>query len=91
MIFRNPAVLSEPFLENYGCWLYVLIFIGVNLEFILWYKPRDHVVKQPTIKIKIWSRKVKRDLIGVWHNGNMFQGTNTIGIKLNDTMKPVNI
>jgi len=36
----------------------------------LWCEPRDHVVTQPTIKIEIWSRKAKIDLIGVWHNGN---------------------
>jgi hypothetical protein len=38
-------------------------------------KPRDHVVTQPTIKIEIWSRKAEIGLIGVWHNGNLPQGT----------------
>jgi hypothetical protein len=46
-----------------------------------WCKPRDHVVTQPTIKIEIWSRKAEIGLIGVWHNGNLPQGTNTIGMK----------
>jgi hypothetical protein len=43
-----------------------------------WCKPCDHVVMQPTIKIEIWSRKAEIGLIGVWHNENMPQGTNTI-------------
>jgi hypothetical protein len=38
------------------------------------------VVTQPTIKIEIWSRKAKIGLIGVWHNRNLPQGTNTIGM-----------
>jgi hypothetical protein len=38
------------------------------------------VVMQPTIKIEIWSRKAEIDLIGVWHNGNLPQDTNTIGL-----------
>jgi hypothetical protein len=46
-----------------------------------WCKPHDHVVTQPTIKIEIWSRKAEIGLIGVWHNGNLPQGTNTIGMK----------
>ena len=45
-----------------------------------WCEPRDHVVTQPTIKIEIWSRKAEIGLIGVWHNGNLPQGTNTIGL-----------
>jgi len=45
-----------------------------------WCEPRDHVVTQPTIKIEIWSRKTEIGLIGVWHNGNLPQGTNTIGL-----------
>jgi len=45
-----------------------------------WCEPRDHVVMQPTIKIEIWSRKAEIDLIGVWHNGNLPQDTNTIGL-----------
>ena len=45
-----------------------------------WCKPRDHVVTQPTLKIEIWSRKAEIGLIGVWHNGNLPQGTNTIGL-----------
>jgi hypothetical protein len=44
-----------------------------------WCEPHDHVVMQPTIKIEIWSRKVEIGLIGVWHNRNLPQGTNTIG------------
>jgi len=36
------------------------------------------VVTQPTIKIEIWSRKAEIGLIGVWHNENLPQGTNTI-------------
>jgi len=46
-----------------------------------WCEPRDHVVTQPTIKIEIWSRKAEIGLIGVWHNGNLPQGTNTIGLR----------
>ena len=38
------------------------------------------VVTQPTIKIGIWSQKAEIGLIGVWHNGNVPQGTNTIGM-----------
>jgi len=38
------------------------------------------VITQPTTKIEIWSRKAEISLIGVWHNGNMPQGTNTIGL-----------
>ena len=45
----------------------------------LWCEPRDHVT-QPTIKIEIWSRKAEIGLIGVWHNENLLQGTNTIGL-----------
>jgi hypothetical protein len=36
------------------------------------------VITQLTIKIEIWSRKTEISLIGVWHNGNLPQGTNTI-------------
>jgi len=43
-------------------------------------EPRDHVVTQPTIKIKIWSWKAEIGLIRVWHNGNLPQGTNIIGM-----------
>ena len=56
-----------------------------------WYELRDHVVMQFTIKIEIWSRKIKRGLVGVWHNENLPQCTNTIEMKSNDTMKPVNL
>ena len=45
-----------------------------------WCEPRDHVVTQPTIKIEIWSRKAEIGLIEVWHNGNLPQGTYTIGM-----------
>jgi len=45
-----------------------------------WCKPRDHVVTQPTIKIEIWSQKAEIGLIGVWHNENLPQATNTIGL-----------
>ena len=45
-----------------------------------WCEPRDHVVMQPTIKIEIWSWKAEIGLIGVWHNGNLPQGTNTSGM-----------
>jgi len=38
------------------------------------------MITQPTIKIEIWSWKAKIGLIGVWHNGNLPQGTNTIGM-----------
>lgn len=38
------------------------------------------MVTQPTIKIEIWSQKAEIGLIGIWHNGNLPQGTNTIGI-----------
>ena len=55
-----------------------------NLKFIsgyvFWCEPRDHVVTQPTIKIETWSRKAEIGLIGVWHNGKLPQGTNTIGL-----------
>jgi len=44
------------------------------------YESRDHVVTQPTIKIEIWSQKAELGLIGVWHNENLLQGTNTIGL-----------
>jgi hypothetical protein len=47
---------------------------------VYWCEPRDHVVTQPTIKIEIWSRKAEIGLIGVWHNENLPQGTNTIGL-----------
>jgi len=43
-----------------------------------WCKPRDHMVTQPTMKIEIWSWKVKIGLIEVWHNENLLQGINTI-------------
>jgi len=45
-----------------------------------WYEPHDHVVTQLTIKIEIWSWKAKIGLIEVWHNVNLPQGTNTIGL-----------
>ena len=45
----------------------------------LWCKPRDHVVTQLTTNNEIWSRKAEIGLIGVWHNGNLPQGTSTIG------------
>jgi hypothetical protein len=35
----------------------------------------------PTIKIEIWFRKAKKGLIGVWHNKNLPQDTNTIRMK----------
>jgi hypothetical protein len=54
---------------------------AVALSHCRWCKPRDHVVTQPTIKSEIWSRKAKIDLIRVWHNGNLSQGTYTIGMK----------
>jgi len=38
------------------------------------------VITQLTIKIEIWSWKTEISLIGVWHNGNLPQGTNTIGL-----------
>jgi hypothetical protein len=44
-------------------------------------EPRDHVVTQPTIKIDMWSQKAEIGLIGVWHNENLPQDTNTIGMK----------
>jgi hypothetical protein len=46
-----------------------------------WCEPRDHVVMQPIIKIEIWSQKAEIGLIEVWHNENLPQGTNTIGMK----------
>ena len=45
-----------------------------------WCEPHDHVVTPPTIKIEIWSWKAEIGLIGVWHNGNLPQGTNSIGL-----------
>jgi len=36
------------------------------------------VITQPTIKIEIWSRIAEIGLIGVWHNENLPQDTNTI-------------
>jgi hypothetical protein len=56
-----------------------------------WCEPHDHVVTQPTIKIKIWSQKAKRDVIGVWHNDILPQGTNKIRMKSKDTSKPINL
>jgi hypothetical protein len=47
-----------------------LILIDTNL-----------VIMQPTIKIEIWSWKAEIGLTGVWHNENLPQGTNTIGMK----------
>ena len=38
------------------------------------------MITQPTIKIEIWYQKAEIGLIGVWHNGNLPQGTNTIGM-----------
>ena len=38
--------------------------------------------RNPIIKIEIWSWKAKIGLIGVWHNGNLPQGTNTIGLSI---------
>jgi len=38
------------------------------------------MITQPIIKIEIWSRKAKIDLIGVWYNENLPQGSNTIGM-----------
>jgi len=38
------------------------------------------MITQPTIKIEIWSRKAEICSIGVWHNGNLPQATNTIGL-----------
>jgi len=46
----------------------------------MWCEARDHMVMKPIIKIEIWSRKAEIGLIGVWHNGNLPQGTNTIGL-----------
>jgi hypothetical protein len=41
----------------------------------------NRVVTQIIIKIEIWSWKAEIDLIGVWHNENLPQNTNTIGMK----------
>jgi hypothetical protein len=38
------------------------------------------MITQPTIKIEILSWKAEKGLIGVWHNENLPQGTNTIGL-----------
>jgi hypothetical protein len=38
------------------------------------------MITQPTIKIEIWSWEAEIAMIGVWHNGNLPQGTNTIGM-----------
>jgi hypothetical protein len=46
---------------------------------------------QSIIEIEIWSWKVKIDLIGVWDNENLPQGTTNIRMKLNDAMKPINL
>jgi hypothetical protein len=46
-----------------------------------WCKSHSHMVTQPTIKIEIWSWKAEIDMIKVWHNKNLLQGTNTIGMK----------
>jgi hypothetical protein len=59
---------------------------GITLEFEKlnespWCKPHDHMVTQPIIKIEIWSWKPEISLIRVWHNENISQGTNTIGMK----------
>jgi hypothetical protein len=43
-------------------------------------KSRDHVVTQPTIKTETWSWKAEKNS-GVWHIGNLSQGTDTIEMK----------
>jgi hypothetical protein len=58
-----------------------LLYWVKSFHDLWWCEPRDPVVTQPTIKIEIWSRKTEIDLIGVWHNGNLPQGTNTIGLR----------
>jgi len=52
-----------------------------------WCESPDHVVTQPIIKIEIWSRKAKIGLMGVWHNGNLPQGTNNIWIEVEQRYK----
>jgi hypothetical protein len=70
--------LDESTPSSYTIWrcLIFKIFFLVTI----WCEPRDHVVTQPTIKIEIWSWKAEIGLIGVWHNGYLPQGTNTIGL-----------
>ena len=59
---------------------------------INWCGPHDQVVTQPSLKIEIFlSWKAERGLIGVWHNENLSQGTNTTRMKPNDAIKSVNL
>ena len=59
---------------------FFFFFIIIIVVVVVWCEPRDYVVTQPTIKIEIWSQKAEIGLIGVWHNGNLPQGTSTIGM-----------
>ena len=61
------------------------------IEINLWCEPYDFVVMQPTIKIEIWSRKAENGMVGMWHNENLSQGTNTLGIESNDVTKLINL
>jgi len=49
----------------------------------------DHVVTQTIIKIEIWSRKAKIDMMAVRHNGNLPQGTNNIWIEVERRHKAI--
>jgi hypothetical protein len=37
-VSRNPIVVANSSLDNQGCWMHVLIVIGINLEIILYAK-----------------------------------------------------
>jgi hypothetical protein len=53
------------------CW-FPALFHFWSIQFLTFGKKK---------KIKIWSRKAEKGLIGVWHNENLLQGTNTIVMK----------
>jgi len=83
--FTNPKIKYLKFGKNH-IHTYIVEYNTTKIPLryfkrdLPWCEPRDHVVTQPTIKIEIWSRKAEIGLIGVWHNQNLPQGTNTIGL-----------
>jgi hypothetical protein len=58
---------------------------------LYWCESCNHVVTWFIIKIEIWSWKLKKDLIGMWHNENLPQGINIIRMKSNNDAKPINL
>jgi len=79
--------------DNFIISIHVFVINKLNIENTnyLWCKPRDLVGMQSIIKIGICSWKVKIGLIGMWDNENLPQGTTNIRMKLNDTIKPINL